>query len=43
MLIDSRSEGFLTVDKHARRWTSKVVRGRYRRMSFEQYHATTAE
>jgi hypothetical protein len=41
MLIDRRSEGLLTVDNHVRRWTSKDIRNRCRRMSFGQYHATT--
>jgi hypothetical protein len=42
MLIDCRSGGLLTVDNHARRWTSKDIRSRCRRMSLGQYHATTA-
>jgi hypothetical protein len=43
ILMDDRSEGSLTVDNSARRWTSNDIRSRCRRMSFGQYHATTAE
>ena len=35
------SEGSLTVDNYARRWTRKGKRSR--RMSFGRYHATTVE
>jgi hypothetical protein len=43
ILGDGRSEGWLTIYNNARRWSSKVIRNRSRRMSFGQYHATTAE
>ena len=41
--MNRRSEDSLTVDNSARRWTSEVIRSRYRRKSFRQYHAMIAE
>jgi hypothetical protein len=43
ILVGCRSEGALTVDNSALRWTSKDIRSRCRGMSFGQYHRTTAE
>ena len=41
ILTDGRWKGLLKVANFARRWSSSEVT--YRRMSFGQYHATTAE